>query len=63
MSAPIRGYTTISTIVFTLVALFQVWRALAGFSVEINHNQLPVAASWGLAAVAAVLAVWGWRSR
>ena len=63
MNAPSRGYTTVSAIVFTLVALVQVWRAATGFPVEINHYLLPAAASWGIAALAGVLAVWGWRTR
>ena len=63
MNAFGRGYTTVSATVFTLVALVQGWRAATGFPVEINHYLLPATASWGIAAIAAVLAAWGWRSR
>ena len=63
MNASSRGYTTVSAIVFTLVALVQVWRAATGFPVETNHHLLPATASWGIAALAGVLAVWGWRTR
>ena len=57
------GYATASAIVFTLVALFQVWRAAVGLPVQIGGTSVPVAASWGIAAFAAVMALWGWRSR
>jgi len=63
MNAPSRGYTTVSAAVFTVVALLQAWRAVTGWPVEINHYLLPTVASWGIAAVAIVLAIWGWRSR
>lgn len=63
MNALSRSYTTVSAAVFTLVALIQAWRAVTGWPVEINHYVLPAAASWGIAAIAAVLAMWGWRSR
>lgn len=63
MSALNRGYTMVSAAVFTLVAVVQAWRAVAGFPIEIDHHLLPGAASWGVAAVAAGMAVWGWRSR
>jgi len=63
MNASKRGYATVSAIVFTLVALFQLWRAVSGWSVEINHIDIPVAASFGIAAATGLLAIWGWRSR
>jgi len=31
--------------------------------VQIGGTSVPVAASWGIAAFAAVMALWGWRSR
>lgn len=63
MNAQSRGYTTVSAAVFTVVALVQAWRAVTAWPVEINHYLLPVAASWGITAIASVLAIWGWRSR
>lgn len=63
MNSPSRGYTTVSAIVFTLVSLAQAWRAASGFPVEINHYLLPAPASWAIAVLAGVLALWGWRSR
>lgn len=63
MDASKRGYATVSAIVFTLVALFQLWRAVSGWSVEINHIDIPVAASFGIAVATGLLAIWCWRSR
>jgi hypothetical protein len=57
------GYATASAIVFTLVALFQVYRAAVALPVQIGGTSIPVAASWGIAAFAALMAFWGWRSR
>ena len=58
-----RGYTVASTAVFALVALFQCLRASNGWPVQINEFAVPVMASWGIAAFAAAMAFWGWRSR
>ncbi len=63
MTTSTRGYATASAVVFTLVAALQLWRAISGWSVEINHYAVPVAISWGIAALAGLLAIWGWRSR
>ena len=57
------GYATASAIVFTLVALLQAYRAAAALPVQIGGTSVPVAASWGIAAFAALMALWGWRSR
>lgn len=63
MSASHRGYIQVSALVFTLVAIAQAWRAFAGLPVQIGSMQVPVIASAVVAALCAVLAVWGWRSR
>lgn len=63
MNASKRGYVTVSAIVFALVALFQLWRAASGWPVAINRMDIPVAASFGIAAATGLLAIWGWRSR
>lgn len=63
MNASTRGYMTVSAVVFTLVAVFQLWRAMSAWPVEINHYAVPLAASWGTALGAGLLAAWGWRSR
>ena len=57
------GYATVSAIVFSLVALFQVYRAAIALPVQIGSVSVPVAASWGIAVFAALMAFWGWRSR
>lgn len=57
------GYATVSAIVFALVALFQVYRAAVALPVQIGAVSVPVALSWGIAAFAALMALWGWRSR
>lgn len=63
MTTSARGFVTTSAVLFSLVAAFQLWRAISGWPVEINHFPVPVAASWGIAALAGLLATWGWRSR
>ncbi len=63
MTTSNRGYTTASAVVFTLATVIQLWRALSGWPVEINHYSVPVAASWGVATLTGLLALWGWRSR
>ena len=56
-------YITVSAIVFTVVALLQFWRAAAALPVQVGPWSLPVVASWIAGAVAALLALWGWRCR
>ena len=57
------GYATVSAIVFLLVAVVQVVRAANGWPVHIDGVEVPVVASWGVAAFATFMAAWGWRSR
>jgi hypothetical protein len=57
------GYATVSAIVFLLVAVVQVVRAANGWPVHIDGVDVPVVASWGVAAFATFMAAWGWRSR
>ena len=63
MSTTARPYVTVSATVFTIVALLQAWRAVAGLPLDIGGASIPVAASWVAALVVGALAVWGWRSR
>jgi hypothetical protein len=58
-----NGYAAVSATVFTIVALLQFWRAAKGIPVEIGHWPLPVVASWVAGTLAAVLALWGWRTK
>ena len=57
------AYVTVSATLFTLIALVQFWRAAIALPVQVGPWQLPVATFWIAGAVAAVLAIWGWRSR
>lgn len=57
------GYATASAVVFALLAVLQAVRAAAGIPVEIDGRFIPLAASWVVAVLAALMAAWGWRSR
>lgn len=61
MNSSLRGYLTVSIAVFTLLALVQLVRALAGFAVQVGPYAVPVAASWVLALAVGALAFWGMR--
>ena len=63
MNASHRTYATASATIFALVALFQAFRAAAALPVSIDGRAIPVAVSWGIAVLTALLAAWGWRSR
>lgn len=56
-----RNYVMVSSVVFALVALVQLVRALAGFPVQIGPYAVPVIASWLIAIAAGALAFWGMR--
>lgn len=57
------AYVTVTATLFTLIALVQFWRAASGLPVQVGQWPLPLAASWIAGTVAALLAIWGWRSR
>ena len=57
------AYVTVSATVFTLIGIVQFWRAASALPVQVGQWPLPVAASWIAGTVAALLALWGWRSR
>lgn len=61
MNRSLRNYLTVSIAVFTLAALVQLVRALAGFAVQIGPYPVPVIASWLIAIVSGALAFWGLR--
>jgi hypothetical protein len=63
MATTQKGYATASALVFALVAIVQVLRALRAWPVQIDGVTVPVMASWGVAVFAALMAGWGWRSR
>jgi hypothetical protein len=56
-----KPFTTIATIVFTLVAVLQLVRVLEGWDVAIGSFHVPMWASLVAAAFAALLAVMVWR--
>lgn len=57
-----RNYCITSGIVFILVALAHVWRVVLGFSVQVGAWGVPRSLSAFGALVAAVLAVWAFKS-
>lgn len=58
-----RSYHVVSALVFAVVALVQLYRAIVGLPVGIGDFQVPLTFSWCAAVVAGALAVWGWRVR
>ena len=58
-----KNYGVVSGLVFGVVALAQVARAVAQVPVLIGSFEVPVFASWIAAAVAAGLCYWAFRSR
>lgn len=61
MNSSLRRYLVISTLLFALVALVQLARALMGFPVQIGPYPVPVIASWAFAIAVGALAFWGMR--
>jgi hypothetical protein len=53
-----KTYITVSALVFAVVALAHLVRAIAQWSIVIDHWTIPVAVSWIGAAAAAALSVW-----
>jgi uncharacterized membrane protein len=56
-----KPFTTIAVVVFAVVALVHLWRAIAGWEVVINGYAVPISASWIGLVVAALLAAMVWR--
>ena len=56
-----KPFTTVAVVVFTLVALLQLIRALSGWEVTVNGIAIPIWASAIAFVVAAALAVMLWR--
>ena len=57
------GYRTVSGLVFGLIAILQLIRAVTQTPVQIGTTAIPVGASWVAAIVAGALAVWAFRTR
>lgn len=56
-----RTYCTLSSVVFSVVALAHLLRAVRNVPLLLGTFAVPVWASWVAAIVAATLAVWGFR--
>ncbi len=56
-----RPYCATSALVFAVVALAHLWRAVQGMPVEIAGWQAPIAISWLAVVIAGGLALWGLR--
>lgn len=56
-----RSYEVASAVVFTLVSILQLLRALNQWPVEVGDWYVPLWASWLAAVLAGALAVWGFR--
>jgi hypothetical protein len=56
-------YTVVSGLVFGLVAVLQLMRAVMQLPVHVGSHEVPVVASWVAAVVAGSLCVWAFRSK
>jgi hypothetical protein len=54
-----KSYSRIAVVIFTIVALLQLARAVSGWEITINGAVVPLWASWLAAVVAGLLAVVG----
>jgi uncharacterized membrane protein len=57
------AYPVVSGLVFLLVAAGHAARALRGTNVYLGLHRIPIWGSWVVAVVAALLALWAFRSR
>jgi hypothetical protein len=58
-----NAYPVVSGVVFGLLAVLQAVRAFNAWPVQVSTFQVPVAASWVVAVIAASLCIWAFRSR
>lgn len=56
-----KPYCALSSVLFLLFAIAHLVRAVRGFPLVIGGFAVPIAASWGVVAVAGLLGVWGAR--
>jgi hypothetical protein len=54
-----KSYSRVATIIFAIIALLQLFRALSGWDITINGASIPLWASWLGAVVAGALAFVG----
>jgi hypothetical protein len=60
MSATV--YSWIAGLVFAVIAVLQLARAIVGVSITIGNVSVPLSVSWGAVVVAAILAWLGFRA-
>jgi len=56
-----QPYLRLSALIFGIVALVHLWRAVAGIPVHVGESLFPMWLSWGGAVVAGFLSFWGFR--
>ena len=56
-----RSYCLVSGLVFAVVAVAHLLRAIAGWPIQLGSWEAPLAASWAATLGAGALAVWGLR--
>ena len=56
-------YILVSGIIFGLIAVAHVWRALMQLPINIGSTGIPVWVSWIAAVVAGALCVWAFQNR
>jgi hypothetical protein len=54
-----KSYSLVAAVVFAIVALLQLFRAVSGWDITINGAAVPLWASWLAAIVAGLLAIVG----
>lgn len=57
------NYVVVSGAIFGLIAILQAIRAINRWPVQVASFQVPVLASWVVAAIAAGLCLWAFRSK
>ena len=59
---PSRPYCLVTGLIFAIVGLFHLARAVAGWPAVIAGVDIPVVMSWPIALVTLALSAWGLRS-
>ena len=54
-----KSYSRVAAVIFAVIALLQLFRALAGWDITLNGAAIPLWASWLAAVVAGALACVG----
>ena len=55
-------YSLLAALVFSLVAILQIARAVAGMPIIVGRTSIPIWASWVASAVAIILALLGYAA-